>query len=183
MRPPGEIKRQLLVLRDLRHLPYSHMAEHSRCSRDQIMSALQLEATEDVLVRLDAYLDAKHLHVRKRSSELLWRYERNDRELFRMFGAKSFHSLTVQEMPQDKVRRMIDAMDYRLKNLFHRYLQLKGVKAALPDGLSYWAWKAKICKKHQDIRLGLADGDACRLLRADPMGQSRFLQRRQDANG
>ena len=53
MRPPGEIKRQLLILRDLKRLPRSHICENARVSFHQLNTALRLEATEDVLRKLD----------------------------------------------------------------------------------------------------------------------------------
>ena len=112
MRSPGEIKTELLKLRDLKHLPYSQIEEDSRCSKPQIVSALKLEATEDVLRRLDAYLDAKHLHLPKRSnSELLYRIEQMDRELYREFGAKTKHILTVQGMSVEQQKRLAGAME------------------------------------------------------------------------
>lgn len=161
------------MLRDLRHLPYAHICENSRCSREQLTSALKLDATEEVLRRLDAYLDAKHLHVRKKSTELLYSIEQMDRELFRVYGAKTIHILTVQDWSQDRQKRHATAMDYRLKQLLRHYLSLRGIKARLPDGLNYWRTKDYL--KRKGIDLALENGNARRLFRANPMVESRFL--------
>lgn len=176
MRTPGEIKTELLKLRDLKHLPYSHITEHSRCSVPQIVSALKLEATEDVMRRLDAYLDATHLHVNKKHTEMLWRIEKLDNELYRVFGAKTIHILTVQDWSRDRQRRHLDAMDYRGKRLLKRTLELMGLqKIRFPDGLHYWKWKDGLCRRNPKVKMVLESGDANRLLREDPMGKSRFL--------
>lgn len=173
MRAPGDIKVELLKLRDLRHLPLVKICADSRCSREQVAAALRLEATEPVLRKLDAYLDAKHLHVREKKTELLWRVEQMDRELYRIFGAKTIHILTVQDWPQWKQERHLAAMDYRGKQLLTEYLKRKGIKVRLPDGLNYW--KCKDYLQGKGVTLGLADADAGRVLREGPMGKSRFL--------
>lgn len=140
------------------------------------MSALKLEATEDVLRRLDAYLDATHLHVVKKSSKLLWQIEKLDRELYAVYGGRTIHPGTVQLWSRDRQKRHLDAMQYRAKNLLKRVLELKGIPyVRLPDGTDYWRWKESVCKRFQNIALVLSSGDACDLLRADPMGKSRFL--------
>ena len=77
----------------------------------QLNTALRLEATEDVLRKLDAYLDAKHLHVRKKNSERIYRFERYDRELYCQYRAKSVHALTFQDMSIDQQDRMFAAME------------------------------------------------------------------------
>ena len=174
MRAPGEIKTELLKLRDLKHLPYAKMEEDSRCSRPQILSALKLEATEDVQRRLDAYLDAKHLHVQKKDSELLYRIEQLDRELYREYGAKTKHILTVQSMSVEQQKRLFSAMDYRAKMLLKERLERDyGARIRFPDGINYW--KCKEYARKRGAAVGPADGNARRVLRQGAVGKSRFI--------
>lgn len=172
MRSAGEIKKELLKLRDLKHLPRAHICENARVSLHQFTSALRLEATEDVLIKLDAYLDAKHLHVRKKNSERIYRFERYDRELYMNYRAKSIHALTFQDMSADQQDRMLAAMDYRLKRLLAEKLEREGVRVRLPDGLNYWKCKDLIEKKQA---LVVKKRDPGRVLRPGPVGKSRYL--------
>lgn len=172
MRSAGEIKKQLLILRDLKHLPRAHICENSRVSLFQLTQALRLEATEDILRKLDAYLDAKHLHVRKKNSERIYRFEMYDRELYCQYKAKSIHALTFQDMSIHQQDRMLAAMDYRCKRLLSEKLAREGKPVRLPDGLNYWKCRELIEKKQA---LGVKKRDAGNLLRPSPVGKSRFL--------
>ena len=172
MRSPGEIKKQILILRDLKHLPRAHICENSRVTLHQLSSALKLEATEDVLLKLDAYLDAPHLHKRKKNSERIYRFERYDRELYFRYGAKNVHALTFQDMSRDQQERLLVAMDYRLKRLLAEKLEREGVRVRLPDGLNYWKCKELIEKKQA---LVVKDRNSRSVLRSSPVGKSRFV--------
>lgn len=174
MRSAGEIKTEILKLRDLKHLPYSKIAADSRCSKAQIISAIMLEATEDVQRRLDAYLDAKHLHVQKKDSELLYRIEQMDRELWRVYGGRTKHILTVQDMSEEQQKRHAAAMDYRLKCLLRETVEKQtGRRVNLPDGFNYWQCKEYLRKK--GIAVDLSNGNAGRVLREGTVGKSRYL--------
>lgn len=174
MRSAGEIRTELLKLRDLRKLPYAQLEQDSRCSRAQIVTALRLEATEDVLLRLDAYLDAPHLHAVRKESEDLYDYEKYSNELFRCYGAKTVHPLTFQNYPPDRRKRMLAAMDFRCKKLFAEVAKLQtGKDLVLPDGQNYWRCKEYVRKK--GISVDLTHGNARRVLREGPVGKSRFL--------
>lgn len=175
MRSAGVIKAELCKLRDLKHLPYAQIQEDSRCSRSQIFSALKLEATEDVLRRLDAYLDAAHLHKpKRRNSELLYRIEQMDRELWRVYGARTKHILTIQDMSVEQQKRHAAAMDFRLKQLLREKIERDtGRKPSFPDGYNYWQ-----CKEHVRRRgaaVGSANRHAGGVRGQGPMGKSRFL--------
>lgn len=173
MRSAGEIKTELLKLRDLKHLPYSKMATDSRCSKAQIVTALKLEATEDVLRRLDAYLDAKHLHVQKKGSDLLYRIEQMDRELWREYGARTKHILTVQDWSEDRQKRHAAAMDHRLKCLLReKYQRVHNTKVVLPDGVNYWQCKAYVERRYP---VDTTHGNARSVFRASAVGKSRYL--------
>lgn len=173
MRSAGEIRTELLKLRDLKRLPYAHIEENSRCSRAQITAALRMEATEDVLRKLDAYLDAKHLHEARKDSEELYQYERYSNELFRCYGARTVHPGTFQNYSRDRKKRMLAAMDFRCKQLFAEVMRRTGSDARLPDGLNYWKCKEYIRKR--GIQVDLTYGNARRVLREGSMGKSRYL--------
>ena len=174
MRSPGEIKLELLKLRDLKRLPYAKISEDSRCSTAQIVTALKLEATEPVLRKLDAYLDAKHLHVHKKDSELLYRIEQMGREIYREFGGNTVHILTVQGWSTDKQKRHAAAMDYRLKMLLKERIEREhGARIRFPDGLNYW--KCKEYARARGASVGSANRDSGRVLRPGAVGKSRFI--------
>lgn len=172
MRSPGEIKKQLLILRDLKHLPKAHICESARVSPHQLISALKLEATQDVLIRLDAYLDAPHLHVKKKHSERIYRFEQYDRELYMRWKAKSVHVLTFQNLSMHQQDRMLSAMDYRCKRLWVEEMAEKGVYLRIPDGLNYWKARELHEKKQALVSKKREPG---RLFRQGAMGKSRFL--------
>lgn len=174
MRTSGQIRTELLKLRDLKRIPFSQLETDSRCSRHEITAALKLEATEATLRKLDAYLDAPHMHsAETRDSKAMYEYERNSNELFRVYGAKTKHPLTFQGLSYDQKKRMLAAMDYRLKCLLREFLELTGVKTRLPDGLNYWRCKDYLRKR--GVALELANGNARRVLGARAVGESRFL--------
>lgn len=172
MRSAGEIRKELLKLRDLNHLPRAHICESARVSLHQFNTALKMEATQDTLIRLDAYLDAKHLHVHRKNSERIYRFERYDRELYCQYGAKNKHVLTFQNMSKDQQDRMLAAMDYRCKRLLAEKLEREGVRLRLPDGLNYWQCKELYQRKQA---LVAKNRDPRRVLRPCAMGKSRFL--------
>ena len=172
MRSAGEIRKELLKLRDLKHLPRSHICESARVSLHQFNTALKMEATQDTLIRLDAYLDAPHLHIRKKHSERIYRFEQYDRELYCQYGAKSKHVLSFQDMSKDQQDRMLSAMDYRCKRLLAEKLERDGVRLRLPDGLNYWK-----CKELYERKKALVatNRNPRRVFRPGTMGKSRFL--------
>ena len=148
MRSAEEIRSAILRLRDVKRLPYTYMTECSRCSREQIISAFRLEATEDVLRRLDAYLDATHLHNLRKDTKLLREIEDLDRELYREYKAKSLHPLTIQKMSADQQKRLLNAMHYRAKNLLRDKIEKDtGVRLLFSDGLDYWQTKKKAAER------------------------------------
>lgn len=146
MRSAGEIKRELLKLRFDRkfRLPLSLIAKDSRCTPQQVISAMKLEATETVQRRIDAYLDAGHLHEHRKGTRLLYRIERMSDELYREFGARSLPMRDIQLMPVERQKRMLVAMHWRAKRLLRRkFFEETGAELRLSDGLSYWRAKTR----------------------------------------
>lgn len=145
MRTAGEIKTELIKLRFAKRLPLLKVAEDSRCTVQQVMSAMKLEATEVILRRLDAYLDAGHLHVHIKGTRRLFRIERMKDELWRQFQARSLPMQDVQLMPPDRQIRLMHAMDWRLKHLLRERVKKEtGIDLHFADGLSYWHCRAKV---------------------------------------
>lgn len=146
MRSAGQIKTELLRLRFDRkfRLPLAVIAKDARCSPPQVISAMKLEATETILRRLDAYLDAGHLHQHRKGTRLLYQIERLSDEMYREWGARSLPMRDVQLMPAERQRRLLTAMNWRAKRLLRlEFLKETGVELKLADGLSYWKAKAK----------------------------------------
>lgn len=169
MRSPGEIKRAILTLRDQKQIPYVRMEEDSRCSRRQILSALALDATEDVQRKLDAYLDATHLHVYRKESELMYRFEDLDREMYKRYGLKNLHPLTFQKMSQRAKLRLLNAMHWRAKKALQDETQKQfNWRPLLPDSLNYWQCAEKVARRLRT--LGPPKRDGRPLPRQNPVG-------------
>lgn len=146
MRTAGQIKTELIRLRFDRkfRLPLAKIAKDARCSPPQIISAMKLEATETILRRLDAYLDAGHLHTHTKGSRLLYQIERLSDEMWREWRARSLPMRDVQLMPTERQRRLLTAMHWRAKRLLRlEFKEETGIELKLADGLSYWKAKAK----------------------------------------
>jgi hypothetical protein len=170
VRTPGEIRKHLLRIRDGNQLSYAMLQERSRCSYNEIMSALRLEATQDTLIRLDAFLDAPKLHVRRKETKLLWQVEEISREVWREFGMSTPHPLRVQRMSEDQQKRLYNAIDFKAKCCFVQMMYVEtGLRFKIPDGQSYWQFKVKCLRRAKAVCAG--DGDADRFPRPRPVGQ------------
>lgn len=154
MRAPGEIRKQLLLIRDKNQLPYGLLCERSRCSYNEIVSALKLEASENTLRRLDAFLDAPALHVPpEKDTRLLWEIEQLSRELYHEFRVRTAHPLRVQRLSVDRQKRMLLALNFHAKCMFVQMMHAEtGLKFRIPDGQSYWQFKAKCLRRTKAIR-------------------------------
>ena len=147
MRTAAQIKHELQKLRfdkDYR-LSLAQIAKDSRCSTRQITEAMSLDASETILRRLDAYLDAGHLHELTRTSKLLNKIEFLKNELFREYAARSIPMEDVMRLSKDRQIRLFNAMEWRAKRLLREKIEKEtGAKFHFSDGLSYWRCKAKI---------------------------------------
>lgn len=153
MRSAAEIRAQVLHLRDVNHLPMTYIADTSRCSTFEVWQALKLDASETTLRKLDAFLDATHLHVVKKESQILYRIEQLNREMFKRFKARNLHPLTVQDMSFNQQRRLLNAMDSRAKQLLQaEVLEKHSVKMIFPDAYTYWQCAAKVRRRYGTVR-------------------------------
>lgn len=165
MRGAPDIRRLLLQLRDRNRLPYRVMSERSRCTEAQIISALRLEATEDVLRRLDAFLDAPKLHAATNDNRRLYQYEQYNRELWDEYDARTLHPLTFAAKSVDGQRRLLNAIDQRLKNLLaEKIFKESGIRLKFSDGLTYWQAKRKA--RERGASVGAQDAKPYRVSRA-----------------
>lgn len=153
MRSALQIRNELLRIRDRNRLPYVELSRRSRCSRKEIWDAILLRATQETLIRLDAFLDAPKLHHKKSETELLWRIEELDREIYREYGEKSMHPWRVQLLSEDRQRRLYLQLDFKAKALLVKkiYAEHK-VVFKIPDGQSYWHFKVKCLRRTQALR-------------------------------
>jgi hypothetical protein len=173
VRTAGEIKTSLIFLRfdKSKRLPLSQIAKDSRCSPPQIMQAMRLEATETVLRRLDAYLDAKNLHETTRESRLMRVIEDFSEELFREFDARSIPQKDVALLSIDRQKRLRIAMEWRLKRLLREdFARQTQREINFADGLTYWRCKAKAISKGWEPR---AHGNFGRRDGPSPVGKGR----------
>ncbi len=148
MRTAGQIKRELIDLIWRKRLPKVKIAEDSRCSMFQLWSALKLEATETVLRRMDAYLDAGDLHKHVKGSRLLSRMEMLRDEMWYQFDAQSLPMADFMLMPVDKQKLIYLRMHMRAKKLLReKYEKVTGTKIYFSDGATYWKCKEKLKAK------------------------------------
>ncbi|HLZ34266.1 MAG TPA: hypothetical protein VKP13_09620 [Nitrospira sp.] len=106
---------------------------------------MRLQASETVQRRLDAYLDAKHLHERPKNSELLYRIERMNMELWRVYRAHSIKMTDVALLSLDRQRRLALAMNKRLKRLLREKTRKEdGYEPMFNDSESYWKCKTRV---------------------------------------
>lgn len=145
MRTAGQIKRELIDLIWRKRLPKSKIADDARCSMYQLWSVLKMEATENVLRRFDAYLDAKDLHHHVKGSRLLSKIEMLADEMYHQFDAPSLPTKDFALMPVDKQRYIYARMHMRAKRLLRDYYEKStGGKIQFSDGTTYWHCKDKL---------------------------------------
>ncbi len=142
------MKRELIDLIWRKRLPKVKIAEDSRCSVQQLWSALKLEATETVLRRFDAYLDAKDLHQHVKGSRLLSRIEGLSDEIWKQFEGRSIPMKDFALMTVEKQKYIYERMQMRAKRLMREhYEQATGQKVYFSDGATYWKCKDKLKAK------------------------------------
>lgn len=143
MRSASAIKMELIRLRFTVRLPLKKISDDARCNPQQIMDAMRLEASETVQRRLDAYLDAKKLHVHDRESKLLSDIERLSREMAKFLEVRNIPMRDVYIMPVERQKRLYIAMGWRAKRLLREKIEKETGKTAIfPDGKTYWRCKA-----------------------------------------
>lgn len=180
MRTADQIKSELIQLRFTKRIPLSKIAEDSRCSPQSVIQAMKLEASETIQRRLDAYLDAKNLHVVTKETKLLNSIEHMNRELWIEFKAHSIPMKDVALMPAWRQERLRLAMDWRLKKLLRERVEKEiGKPLKFSDGESYWRIKAKILTRKGELP---AYRKSPYRYRPRSMGEGGDLQPHQDKN-
>lgn len=146
MRTAGEIKKELIFLRfdKTKRLPLVKIAKDSRCSPVQVMDAMRMIASETIQRRLDAYLDAKDLHVKSKDTMRLRKIENLTRELWNEYEARSLPVKDVMLLSPARQERLLIAMEWRAKRLLReKFHKETGVEIHFSDGLNYWRCKTQ----------------------------------------
>lgn len=139
------MKAELLRLRFTVKLPMKKIADDAMCSIEQIKAAMRMEATESVCRRIDAYLDAKKLHVHSRDSKLLSKIENMTFELTRFWKERTLPMVMIYPMRIPQQQRLATAMEWRLKRLLReKVLKETGTEPRFADGASYWQCKERV---------------------------------------
>lgn len=148
MRSAAEIRTGILRIRDKNKLPLTIIAERSRCSRDELISAFTFDASENTLRRLDAYLDAPKLHRRKRGTSLIYKVERLSGELWKEYRVKTWHPNRVQDASRDELERYWGLINYIGKQeLQRKMLKDHSLVVKVPDGEPYWLYKERCIRR------------------------------------
>ena len=148
MRSAVEIKKHLLKLRFTDKMPLAQIAKDSGCQIKQVIQCMQLDASELVQRRLDAYLDAGHLHKVTKETRLLEQIANASRELGR-WKLRTIPMRDVRLMSTDQQKRLFRAMNWRLKKHLREYVKAKkGFEPRFPDANSYWRCKAAVAAKY-----------------------------------
>ncbi len=145
MRPPHLIRREILRLRDVEKLTTVTICERSRVSRTEIINCFKMQATEETLRRLDAFLDAKKLHVRPRAQTLLAHdYEKLSRELWRWFKMPTVTPATFERWDHHRQKKYVNGITSVANKLWQRkLLDEHAIVVKVPDGATYWNFKAR----------------------------------------
>ena len=145
MRSAAQIKRELLTLRFGKKLPMDKIAKDSRCTVQQVIQALQLDASELIQRRIDAYLDAGGLHKITQETKRVYAIERMSNELYFVWGMKTMRMDDVYLLSPQQQERLKNAMNMRLKRALRAYVTEKtGKEPFFPDSSSYWRCKARV---------------------------------------
>ena len=148
MRKPGDIKNGLLHLRFKVGLPMTKIAEDAGCSVKQVIQGMQLEASETIQRRLDAYLDAGQLHKATPETKRALSIERLSNELWKVWNLRTLPMRDVMLMSPDRQERLRNAMHWRLKRALRAYVKEKtGTEPRFPDSKNYWQCKAAVAAK------------------------------------
>lgn len=178
MRPPVEIRKQVLRIRDKNKLTMTLICERSRVSRFELIACLNMRATEDTLRKLDAYLDAPKLHERGRAQTLLaHQLENLSREVWSEFKMKTTHPAVIARMPHDQQKRLLNTITARAKFLLQKkILAENGLVVKVPDGATYWQYKQRCFHRIQgEAALRTGDRDSRRIPWARPIREERSL--------
>lgn len=148
MRSALAIKKELLRLRFTVRVPLAQIAKDAGCQAKQIIQAMQLDASELVQRRIDAYLDAGHLHKVTKETKLLEKIAHATRELGR-WQLRTIPMRDVQLLPTEKQQRLYRAMQWRLKKALREHVKaVKGWEPRFPDSASYFRCKSEMAAKH-----------------------------------
>jgi hypothetical protein len=181
MRTAGDIKRGLIELRfGRKKLPLAKIAQDAGCTPRHVIAAMKMEATEVIQRRLDAYLDAGHLHRYEKHTRLLWELEQMTRELVNEYHVRTLPMRDIQNLPPERQQRMKNAMSWRLKTLLREKWKAEhGSEIHFLDSQSYWTCKAKVLTREGKLA---PDRKPHHRLWTRPMGKSGDLQSRKDQN-
>jgi len=147
LRNQAEIKKHLIKLRFTDGISLVQIAKDSGCQVAQVIAAMKLEASELILRRLDAYLDAPKLHHATKETRLLGKIENMSREIGR-WKLRTIPMRDVRLMSTDQQQRLFRAMNWRLKKHLREYVKAKkGFEPRFPDANSYWRCKAQVAAK------------------------------------
>lgn len=150
MRSPAEIRSLILRLRDKAKLPLAVIAERSRCSRHEIITAFTFDASEQTMIRLDAFLDAPKLHKRERNSKLLYKIEKLGQEMYHFLGLKTAHPEKVARQQVWEQELTWERMNWLAKTTLQRkMLADHGLVVKVPDGEPYWLYKERCERRKQ----------------------------------
>lgn len=178
MRPPGDIRRQVLRIRDKNKLTMTVICERARISRHEIIATLNMRATEDTLRKLDAFLDAPKLHERDRSQTLLaHQLENLSREVWNEFRMKTKHPGTIALMSHDQQKRILHSITARAKFFLQKKILAEhGLVVKVPDGATYWQYKQRCLHRIQgEAAIRSGDRDSNRVPWPRPAREDRQL--------
>jgi len=148
VRSAVEIKKELLRLRFTVRMPMEQIAKDAGCQVKQVIQAMQLDASELVQRRIDAYLDAGHLHKVTKETRLLERLAHASRELGR-WQLRTIPMRDVRLLPPDKQERLYRAMQWRLKKALREHVKaIKGWEPRFADSASYHKCLSEMASRH-----------------------------------
>lgn len=152
MRKLADIRTALTKLRFKDGIPLAQIGRDANCSIKQLLGAFNLEASETVWRRLDAYLDAGNLHQVTSDSKRCARIERLTQELYRVYKLRTIPMRDVYLMPPERQKRLEQAMNWRLKKALRETIKKKfGEEIWIQDSDSYFRSKARLAARYGNL--------------------------------
>lgn len=187
MRPPHELRRELIRLRDRNRLTYTTICERARISRNELYALFNMRATEDTQIKVEAFLNAPPKFHRRPQVEtkIMYEMENLSREAWREFKVKSPHPDSFRLKTKDQQRAAYNAVTFSCKKALQKRVETDyGIQVRMSDGQNYWQFKQTCLRRiRREEALRTGDRNAHYLSWPPPGSQGERLQPRADENG
>lgn len=168
-------------------MTYATLCERSRISRSELYAIFNMRATQDTLIKAEAFLNGpKSLHRRARAdTKISFEMENLSREAWREYEIKSPHPDYFREKSADRQRYLYNVITHRCKRaLQERMAKDYGIDMRMSDGQSYWQFKETCLRRvRRETALRTGDRNANYFSWPPPIRKALGVEPRADENG